>query len=68
MFPLFKDYSFLELIDHEIHLNDFHIELEFKCTKLDGLVLYLHQFLDISGDYLSILLRNSHIELKYAYF
>ena len=64
MFPSFQEDSFLELSLEPVELTDFSIELEFKSTKLNGLIVYASQLIDGSGDFIALVLRNGFIEMR----
>ena len=68
MFPSFKEFSFLELQFFETVLYDFSIEMEFKATNLNGLIFFMTQVNDNADDFISILLRNGVIEMKFETF
>jgi hypothetical protein len=65
MFPSFKENSFLELSFESIILYDFSIEIEFKFTKSNGLIFYASELIDGLGDFISLILRNNLIEMRY---
>jgi hypothetical protein len=68
MIPSFKDHSFIELtFRSDENLIDFSIDLEFKSSDLNGLLLYASQYIDGSGDFISLLLRNGFIEMRFIF-
>ena len=67
MFPSFKSNSFLEFTSTEISMNDLNIDIEFKSTKLNGILLFLSQSSDGLGDFITVLLRSGFIEMRYIF-
>ena len=65
MFPNFKEHSFIELTPIELFMNDFSIEAEFKSNKQNGILFYSSQITDGSGDFISIIIRNGLVEMRY---
>lgn len=65
MFPNFKEYSFIELTPIELLMNDFSIEAEFKSNRQNGIIFYSSQMADGSGDFISIIIRNGLVEMRY---
>ena len=63
MFPSFKYYSYIELTPIEINLNDFSIDLEFKVTKMDGIIFSAYKSSIGYNDFIAINIKNGKIEL-----
>lgn len=64
MFPEFKNYSYLELHYKEKSFNDFSLKIEFKTSKLNGLIFFASQSPDGSGNLLALILRDGFIEMR----
>ena len=64
MFPEFKNYSYLELHYKEKSFNDFSLQIEFKTSKLNGLIFFASQSPDGSGNLLALILRDGFIEMR----
>jgi hypothetical protein len=63
LFPSFTNNSFIEL-SHHIDISDFSIELELKSSKANGLLFFASQFIDGSGDFIALIIRENSIEMR----
>ena len=46
--------------------SDLQLSLEFRPESLDGILLLTGETQEMTGDYLSLLLREGHVELRYV--
>jgi len=51
-------------LSYQIDLNDFNIEIEFKSFKSDGILFFASQFIDGTGDFIALLVRENFIEMR----
>ena len=46
--------------------SDLQLSLEFRPESLDGIILLTGETQEMTGDYLALLLREGHVELRYV--
>lgn len=64
--PTFSGRSYLALPTLTNAYSDLQLSMEFRPTSLtqDGILLLTGESADMTGDYLALLLRDGHVELR----
>ncbi|KAJ8320450.1 hypothetical protein KUTeg_002037 [Tegillarca granosa] len=65
MIPSFSGKSYLALAEVLKPDNDITIEIGFQTYSHDGILFYSSQYRNGSGDFMSITLKNGHLEFRY---
>ena len=62
----FSGHSWISLPTLTHAYSDLQLSFEFKPEAEDGILLLTGETRDMSGDYLALLLRQGHVELRYS--
>ena len=63
--PRFSGESYLALPTLTNAYQDLQLSLDFRPTAADGVLLLTGESADMTGDYLALLIRDGHVELRY---
>ena len=62
--PQFTGHSYMALPTLTNAYSDLQMSIEFRPTAHNGVLLLTGESADMTGDYLSLLIRDGHVELR----